>query len=353
MNDKEVKSFDTVDLLAPMDLIPIQGIESPALKVETESKQEANTKTEKSTWDNVSKHVNEGTNGYYQDFGNDQNLEYHNNRNSSRQYRNLNIDPEKIFREEEALRNNLDRQKTKKNIFVIMIFAFIICFIALLSIMKGAKDRIAERDKNKFANDAVSEVEDIEKTDTYGIMEMNANELNSEFVTFEKEIIEHSSVLDRSLYFKATPKTDNVVITLTVEMIDSYGNTIEKAVGSTSNIPKGGKGLVKVSFEKYISQDILGVSYKITCDSYALEGAPFASIIVGSKEDENYIFVTKEGGNFANKDAYIIFYKDGAISYIMFNSNYLDNSDDPENKDHAVIYFYTRYVDYDSYEIYY
>ena len=31
MNDKEVKSFDTVDLLAPMDLIPIQGIESPAL----------------------------------------------------------------------------------------------------------------------------------------------------------------------------------------------------------------------------------------------------------------------------------------------------------------------------------
>ena len=63
--------------------------------------------------------------------------------------------------------------------------------------------------------------------------------------------------------------------------------------------------------------------------------------------------LTKEGGNFANKDAYIIFYKDGAISYIMFNSNYVDNSDDPENKDHAVIYFYTRYVDYDSYEIYY
>jgi hypothetical protein len=219
--------------------------------------------------------------------------------------------------------------------------------------MKGAKDRIAERDKNKFANDAVSEVGDIEKTDTYGIMEMNANELNSEFVNFEKEIIEHSSALDRSLYFKATPKTDNVVITLTVEMIDSYGNTIEKAVGSTSNIPKGGKGLVKVSFEKYISQDILGVSYKITCDSYALEGAPFASIIVGSKEDENYIFVTKEGGNFANKDAYIIFYKDGAISYIMFNSNYLDNADNPENKTYAVIYFYTRYVDYDSYEIYY
>ena len=353
MNDKEVKSFDTVDLLAPMDLIPIQGIESPALKVETERKQEANTKTEKSTWDNVSMHVNEGTNGYYQDFDNDQDFEYQNNRNSSRQYRNLNIDPEKIFREEEALRNNLDRQKTKKNIFVIMIFAFIICFIALLSIMKGAKDRIAERDKNKFANDAVSEVGDIEKTDTYGIMEMNANELNSEFVNFETEIIEHSSALDRSLYFKATPKTDNVVITLTVEMIDSYGNTIEKAVGSTSNISKGGKGLVKVSFEKYISQDILGVSYKITCDSYALEGAPFASIIVGSKEDENYIFVTKEGGNFANKDAYIIFYKDGAISYIMFNSNYVDNSDDPENKDHAVIYFYTRYVDYDSYEIYY
>ena len=47
MTDKEVKSFDTVDLLAPMDLIPIKGIESPALKVETESKQEANTKTDK------------------------------------------------------------------------------------------------------------------------------------------------------------------------------------------------------------------------------------------------------------------------------------------------------------------
>ena len=105
MTDKEVKSLDTVDLLTSMDLIPTQGIESPALRVETESKQEANTKTEKSTWDNVSKHVNEGTNGYYQDFGNDQNFEYQNNRNSSRQYRNLNIDPEKIFREEEALRN--------------------------------------------------------------------------------------------------------------------------------------------------------------------------------------------------------------------------------------------------------
>ena len=47
MTDKEVKSFDTVDLLAPMDLIHIQSIESPSLKVETESKQEANTKTDK------------------------------------------------------------------------------------------------------------------------------------------------------------------------------------------------------------------------------------------------------------------------------------------------------------------
>ena len=79
MTDKEVKSLDTVDLLTSMDLIPTQGIESPALKVETESKQEANTKTEKSTWDNVSKHVNEGTNGYYQNFDNDQNFEYQNN----------------------------------------------------------------------------------------------------------------------------------------------------------------------------------------------------------------------------------------------------------------------------------
>ena len=97
MNDKEVKSFDTVDLLTPMDMIPIQGIESPALKVETESKPEANTKTEKSTWDNVSKHVNKGTNGDYQDFDTDQNFEYQNNRNSSRQYRNLNVNPMKIF----------------------------------------------------------------------------------------------------------------------------------------------------------------------------------------------------------------------------------------------------------------
>ena len=47
MTDKEVKSFDTVDLLAPMDLIPIKGSESPAIKVETESKPEANTKTDK------------------------------------------------------------------------------------------------------------------------------------------------------------------------------------------------------------------------------------------------------------------------------------------------------------------
>ena len=47
MTDKEVKSLDTVDLLTSMDLIPTQGIESPALKVETESKQEANTKTDK------------------------------------------------------------------------------------------------------------------------------------------------------------------------------------------------------------------------------------------------------------------------------------------------------------------
>ena len=39
MTDKEVKSLDTVDLLTSMDLIPTQGIESPALKVETESRQ--------------------------------------------------------------------------------------------------------------------------------------------------------------------------------------------------------------------------------------------------------------------------------------------------------------------------
>ena len=135
MTDKEVKSFDTVDLLAPMDLIPIKGSESPAIKVETESKPEANTKTEKSTWDNVSKHVNKGTNGDYQDFDTDQNFEYQNNRNSSRQYRNLNVNPMKIFFEEEIegiKRNSLKREKTKKKIFVILIFVLIIILIAAI-----------------------------------------------------------------------------------------------------------------------------------------------------------------------------------------------------------------------------
>ena len=135
MTDKEVKSFDTVDLLTSMDLIPTQGIESPALKVETESKQEANTKTEKSTWDNVSKHVNEGTNGYYQNFDNDQNFKYKSNRNSSRRYRNLNVNPMMIFFEEELegiRRNTLNREKTKKKIFVILIFVLIIILIAAI-----------------------------------------------------------------------------------------------------------------------------------------------------------------------------------------------------------------------------
>ncbi len=135
MNDKEVKSFDIVDLLAPMDLIPIKGSESPALKVETESKQKANTKTEKSTWDNVSKHVNEGTNGYYQNFDNDQNFKYKSNRNSSRRYRNLNVNPMMIFFEEELegiRRNSLNREKTKKKIFVILIFVLIILLIAAI-----------------------------------------------------------------------------------------------------------------------------------------------------------------------------------------------------------------------------
>ena len=132
MNDKEVKSFDTVDLLAPMDLIPIQGIESPALKVEIESKPEANTKTEKSTWDNASKHVNEGTNGYYQNFDNDQKFKYKSNRNSSRRYRNLNVNPMMIFLDEEIERNSLNREKTKKKIFVILIFVLIIILIAAI-----------------------------------------------------------------------------------------------------------------------------------------------------------------------------------------------------------------------------
>ncbi len=135
MTDIEVKSLDTVDLLTSMDLIPTQGIESPALKVETESKPEANTKTEKSTWDNVSKHVNEGTNGYYQNFDNDQNFKYKSNRNSSRRYRNLNVNPMMIFFEEEIegiRRNSLNREKTKKKIFVILIFVLIIILIAAI-----------------------------------------------------------------------------------------------------------------------------------------------------------------------------------------------------------------------------
>jgi len=135
VTDKEVKSLDTVDLLTSMDLIPTQGIESPALKVETENKPEANTKTEKSTWDNVSKHVNEGTNGYYQNFDNDQNFKYKSNRNSSRRYRNLNVNPMMIFFEEEIegiRRNSLNREKTKKKIFVILIFVLIIILIAAI-----------------------------------------------------------------------------------------------------------------------------------------------------------------------------------------------------------------------------
>lgn len=132
MTDKEVKSFDTVDLLAPMDLIPIKGSESPAIKVETESKPEANTKTEKSTWDNVSKHVNEGTNGYYQNFDNDQKFKYQNNKKRSRQYRNLNVNPMMIFFKEEIERNSLNREKTKKKIFVILIFVLIIILIAAI-----------------------------------------------------------------------------------------------------------------------------------------------------------------------------------------------------------------------------
>ena len=135
MNDKEVKSFDTVDLLAPMDLIPIKDSESPAIKVETESKPEANTKTEKSTWDNVSRHVNEGTNGYYQNFDNNQKFKYQNNKKSSRQYRNLKVNPWMIFFEEEIERierNSLNREKTKKKIFVILIFVLIIILIAAI-----------------------------------------------------------------------------------------------------------------------------------------------------------------------------------------------------------------------------
>ncbi|MCR5204717.1 MAG: hypothetical protein K6E47_06645 [Lachnospiraceae bacterium] len=322
MSENNYEPFEKVDLLAPVELTAISGLESPF-----EAPVPSDTDSAKDT----------GKGDIGEEYSD-----------------NLRVDPNFLFREDEELKKKLEEDRNRKTKLFIAVTAFVVMFILAFSFMRGVMGNIAKKSEETKADlPSVVTIKDspiqgyYKQDPVYGILEYDsADRLDSELVTFNPDIIEYTGAYQRTLYFRISPKQENVAVQVNVQMFDRYGNTIGNESGSKMAIAKGSHGIIPVTFQIDPLMDLNDVTYKISSSAYEIQGEPsYNKITKLELPPDGYMRIYMEGDKYLNKEAYVVSYKDEKIiSVDRYSADILETS--------AILYCDIG-TDYTRCEVYY
>lgn len=339
MTDKN--SFETVELLKPIELTPIEGIEGakpitePTPVVEPKPVVEHVVETVKaggsSTWDAV---LNKSHTEFYQ-----QDFDQENSQKAA------DIDLSCFYNAEEQKRKQaLD--KRKRDVYLVSVIVFLAFIVAAIGFSRGANRRSNKQDINNSVQKQVTTNDYARQDDVYGFMYFDASGTQAaDFFYISPDVIEYTGPFERVLYFEYTPKSDNKVLRVGVEMLDSYGNSIGNVVAFKKNVPAGETAIVAIPFGIDQLTELNGITYNIEMEGYTLQTPEDNKNIVSTEQSDDVLYVTIEGGLNVDKDAYVVFYKDGRVCSVM--------SGVPKYNSDGRATFYIGDIDFDNYEVFY
>lgn len=335
VENKDFQSFETVDLISPVELTPIQGIED---QFRAPDNVEEFKKTPEGTDDTPKK----------EDPEDNRNRMFNPFRDEAWRYYNSN-DPGRFFREEEALRRkSRDKKRTRNELIVIGIIFSLLMLVIIYVIRFSIVNSFNEKKNKVISNDAGKNTvvmnNYIGQDEIYGKIGFDEIPV-SDLAEFNPEIIEYTGMYERSLYFMATPKENNVVVEVEVEMIDRYGNSSEKIVNSMVGVPAGREGILQVSFGIKPYDDLNGVTYRINCNAFQVDTEIPCKDITEVHGQDGVLWVKIEGDETANKYAYVVFYKDENVVSVLYEPARHGLED--------IAVFETGQIDFDYMKIYY
>ena len=223
---------------------------------------------------------------------------------------------------------------------------FLAFVVAAIGFSRGANRRSNKQDINNSVQKQVTTNDYARQDDVYGFMYFDASGTQAdEFFYISPDVIEYTGPFERVLYFEYTPKSDNKVLRVGVEMLDSYGNSIGNVVAFKKNVPAGETAIVAIPFGIDQLTELNGITYNIEMEGYTLLTPEDNKNIVSTEQSDDVLYVTIEGGLNVDKEAYVVFYKDGRVCSVMRGL--------PKYNSDGRATFYIGDIDFDNYEGFY
>ena len=408
MNDND-KSFETVELFSPIELTPIDGIEGPKTiegpKPVAELNPVADTKSvaehtpvaepkpvtepaeqkpvaepEKaggsSKWDAVLK--NSKPELYQQDFdgqydqsgfdqdsfdqgsftqgsfdqgGFNQNGQFYNGNRDQASQKAAGIDLSYFYNNTNELKRKRELEAKKIQVFVVAGIFFVAFIVGFIGFRRGAGSKKQDKNINDpLQNIAVEKqvaTNDYARQDViYGTIDYDTTGAQAnQFFDISSKVIEYTGPYERTLYFEYTPKEDNKVLRMEVEMVDRYGNSMGTVVAFKKNVPAGEKAIIDIPFGIDQFTELVGVTYNITAEGYTLANPEENKNIPAMEQTDDILYVSIDGGLNVTKDAFVVFYKNGRVCNVMYGS--------PSYNSNGRATFYLGDIDYDDFEVFY
>ena len=335
------KSFETVELFNPIELTPIDGIEMPKPVAMPDPVAEAKPVAEQKTVAMqkpaaekelvVVPEKAEGDRGGF-DQGRSPNA--------------ADIDLKYFYKDIDAQKRKQEEDRKKKNLLLgvgVFCMAFI---VAAIGFKRGASRRSNETNINVPVQKVIATNDYARQDEVYGTISFDpSGDQSAQFFDISPEVIEYTGPFERTLFFEYTPKADNKVLRVEVEMLDRYGNSLGTVGAFKKNVPAGEKAIIDIPFgiDQFI--ELNGITYNITTECYTLLTPEGDKNIVSTEQADDVLSVTIEGGLNVDRDAYVVFYKDGRVCSVMRGV--------PSYNSNGKATFYLGDIDYDNYEVFY
>ena len=358
------KSFETVELFNPIELTPIDGMEGPkpvampdpvaekepveepktvAVQkpaVEKEPVEVPEKAKGSSIWDEIHK---KSTPEFYQQ-GND--VQY--DRGGFDQGSSPNaadIDLKNFYKNINEQKRKQEEDKKKRDLRLVGGIFFLVFVVAAIGFKRGASRRSNETDINVPVQKMIATNDYARQDEVYGTISFDPTGVQSaQFFDISPEVIEYTGPFERTLFFEYTPKADNKVLRVEVEMLDRYGNSLGTVSAFKKNVPAGETAIIDSSFgiDQFI--ELNGITYKITTEGYTLQTPEDNKNIVSTEQADDVLAVTIEGGLNVDRDAYVVFYKNGRVCSVMRGV--------PSYNSNGKAVFYLGDIDFDNYEVF-
>jgi len=384
MNDND-KSFETVELFSPIELTPIDGIEGPkpieGPKLVTEpAEHKPVAEPEKaggsSKWDAVLK--NSKPELYQQDFDGqydqesfdqgsfdqggftqgsfnqgdfNQNGQFYNGNRDQASQKAAGIDLSYFYNNTDELKRKREQEAKKIQVFVVAGIFFVAFIVGFIGFRRGAGSKKQDKNINDpLQNIAVEKqvaTNDYARQDViYGTIDYDTTGAQAnQFFDISSKVIEYTGPYERTLYFEYTPKEDNKVLRMEVEMVDRYGNSMGTVVAFKKNVPAGEKAIIDIPFGIDQFTELTGITYNIKAEGYTLSNPEENKNIPAMEQTDDILYVSIDGGLNVTRDAFVVLYKNGRVCSVMYGS--------PSYNSNGRATFYLGDIDYDDFEVFY